>query len=117
MRQSCYNSSFRLAITENRGGVMEFIVNISEKEIQKVLDKLLATPIHYTMRGVIDRSVAAAVEAKIKDHISSVFSEAIDSAIKAEIEKCAAQKITGWAKRRIKEMLEDVRLSNFEAKP
>jgi len=97
---------------------MKFVIDIPEELIQKRLDyiatydKKYGHP-HFDLQRIIDNAIMDAIKEKLSE--SFELPEGVKRVIDAEIEKAAALKIPGWAKRRMKEMLEAVRL--FQINP
>jgi DNA relaxase NicK len=90
---------------------MKFEVEISEERIQERLDSLMNYE-DYQARFTINDIIHAAVKEAIKEVLVKDFKisipEKIKEAANKEIEKATEQKIVGWAKRHVKELIKSI---------
>lgn len=87
---------------------MKFTVEISEHQIQTMLDDTVRHG-NYKIRALLDEAVTEAFKVELQFLLKTKFSKLMEVTIEKEIRKVNDQKISGWVKRRIKEMLETVR--------
>lgn len=96
---------------------MKFEIEIPENLIQERLDRLVNIKefgTNFNLSRIIDTAVQACVNDKIKETLTGELPEVTKAFIAEEIDKACRKKIPGWTNRRIKEMLEAVRLAQLE---
>jgi len=92
---------------------MKLTIEITEESIQQELERIVKRGSGcYQVQSIISKSIQTALEDKIKADFKQVLSPIVDNFIHEELVKACEQKVPGWVKRRVKEMLEVVRKSD-----
>jgi len=92
---------------------MKFEIDIPDKLIQDKLNELIRVDgsgfTSFNLRSIIYDAVKKAVADKIREQLPAGVSRQINQMADEELRKAGAQKVPGWAKRRVKEALENIR--------
>lgn len=99
---------------------MKFEIDIPEERIQEIINNMVngsckREGLSFELRMIIQEAVKEKIRERINIEFPVSIKEKIDEFIGKEIYGAMVMKIPGWAKRRIKEMLEAVR-REFEKK-
>lgn len=87
---------------------MKFTVEIPEQKIQTMLDDMVRQG-NYELRGILQKAIIEALQDELHRLLKTKFSILVEHVVEKEIKKVTEQKLSGWVKRRVKEMLETVR--------